>query len=366
MKNVLPVVPSARAPRCLIKVNGVQIPGMISFEVTENGFFEADSFRAEFAVSKFPDGYGPSWWGDTAPITVEIFAGFPTDPTAFTAADLESLFYGQVDEVGYSPNGTVIDISGRDLTGRFIDTKTDEKYPNLTASQIATKLAQAQGLTPKVTVTTTRVGAYYEIDNVTLQDNRTQWDLLTYLAQHENFIVFTKGQELHFEPPPELTAEAYVFQWIPPADVGGPPQGNFTSLKVSRSLTLAKDITVTVRSWNARQKKAFIRKATVSHKSHAGNVQNYTYNIPGLTPDQAQQRATKLAEDLAKHERKATIDGPADNLLQRTDIVQIKGTGTSWDQAYFINSLTRAMSVGEGYHWSIELKNHSTDSTVTP
>lgn len=365
MKNTLPAAPSARAPRFLIKANGTVLTGAISFETTENSFYEADTFEAIFALSKLPAGYGAAWWSQTAPITIEIFSGFPSNPDIFSASDLASIFYGLVDTIAISLDRTQLSISGRDLTARFIDNKSDEKYPNLTASQIATKLAQAQGLTPVVTATTTRVGTYYQIDNVTLQDNRTLWDLLTYLAKQENFVVYTKGQELHFEPAPDLSGDPYVFEWVP-GEQGGAPRGNFSSINLTRSLTLAKDITVTVRSWNARQKKAFVRKATVQHKSHAGDVQNYVFNIPGLTPDQAQQRATKLAQEFSKQERKVEIEGPADNLLQRTDPVQLRGTATSWDLLYFVESIARSMSPDEGYRWTVELKNHSPESEATP
>lgn len=366
MKNTLPVPASSRQPRGLIKANGTVVSGWTSFEVTNNTFYQADTFRAEFAVSGLPQSLGPSFWSETAPISIEIFAGFPADPGNFSATDLDSIFYGQVDDIDWALERTHIALSGRDLTAKFIDTKSDQKYPNLTASQIATMLAQQQGLTPKVTATKTRVGRYYQIDNVRLQDNRTQWDLLSFLAREEGFVVYTKGQELHFEPAPNLSQDPYVFEWIAPAAPGGPPQGNFTAMSVTRSLTLAKDVLVIVRSWNARQKRAFVRKATMQHKSVASGVQTYTYDIPGLTPDQAQQRATVIAQELSKHERKARIEGPADNLLQQTDVIQIKGTGTSWDQTYFPDAITRSMSVDEGYRWTVEVKNHSPESTVIP
>lgn len=365
MKNTLPVSAQVRRPRGLIKLNGTVMTGVVSFEITNNTFFQADTFRATFAASGLPAGFGPSWWSTEPQILIDIFAGFPTDPNSYSAADLDLLFSGQVDDLDYSPSRKKITVTGRDLTAKFIDKKTDAKYPNLTASQIATKLAQNAGMKPVVTATSTRVGRYYQIDNVRLQDNRTEWDLLSFLAREEGFIVYAKGQELHFEPAPDPGADPYVFEWIPPAADGGPPQGNFTSLSLSRSLTLAKDVTVIVRSWNSRHKKVFSKTARATHGKKPPETQIYTYDIPGLTPDQAQQRATKLLAELTKHERKATLEGPADNMLQRTDIVQLKGTGTDWDQVYFIDSLTRSLDRDEGYSWSVEVKNHSPESTVT-
>src|SRR5258708_3913007 len=89
---------------------------------------------------------------------VELFIGFPADVSNFTPADLKSWIYGQVDEIEIDPVQNTIHVRGRDLTRVFIDTKTTQKWPNQTASQIATSLAKGHGLTPVVTATTTKVG----------------------------------------------------------------------------------------------------------------------------------------------------------------------------------------------------------------
>jgi Mu-like prophage tail protein gpP len=365
MKNTLPVMPTVRNPRGLVKINGTVIPGWTSVEVVNNTFFQADTFSASFAVSKLPTEFGPDWWSDTDKMELELFIGFPPDPKNFSPSDLDSMIFGLVDGVDWSINQQEITVSGRDLTSRFLDTKSDEKYPNLTASQIAAKIAAAQGLTAIVTATDTKAGRYYSIDNVLMQDNRTQWDLLCYLARQENFTVYVKGKELHFEPMPALDGEPYVIQCVLPGQDGGPVTGNFQRLNVSRSLTIAKDIVVKVRSWNAQKKNAFVRQAKASRKGSNGDRQVYVYDIPGLTADQAQERAKQMAEELSKHERKASIDGPADNILQRTDVLKIEGTKTSWDQTYFIDSIRRSLDAKGGYDWSIGVKNHSPETQVT-
>lgn len=365
MKNALPVAPAARTPRGLVKINGTIIPGWVSLGVVNNAFFQADTFDATFAVSKLPDEFGPAWWSDTDKMELELFIGFPPDPANFSPSDLDSMIFGLVDQVDWDVDRGVITASGRDLTSRFQETKSDAKYPNLTASQIVAKLAAEHGLTPVVTATDTKAGRFYSIDNVLLQDNRAQWDLLCYLARQESFTVYVKGKELHFEPMPPLNGDPYVIQCKLPDQDGGPIKGNFQALKVSRSLTIAKDIVVKVRSWNAQKKNAFVRQAKASRKGSSGDMQTYVYDIPGLTADQAQQRAKQLAEELSKHERKASIDGPADNILQRTDVLKVEGTNTSWDQVYFIDSIGRTLDAGGGYSWSIGVKNHSPETEVT-
>lgn len=364
-KNTIPGQSSARVPRATVLVNGVDLrDALVEVEWESNTFFQADTFRATFATSKLPEGYGPAYFADTAPIVVEIFAGFPADPVNFTAKNLASMFYGQVDPVDWSPDQTTITISGRDLTSKLIDAKSDKKYPNQTASQIVTKLASDVGLTAVVTATSTLVGRYYEIDHVALQDNRTLWDLVCYLAQKEGFVAYVKGKELHFEPPPAADDEPYAFYYNVPRSADGMADAN-CHITFSRSLTLAKDIVVKVRSRKPGQKTAFTMTAKATHAKSSGETQTYVFDYWGLTSAEAQKKAETIAADLSKHERKATVTGPADNILSRTDVVQIDGTDTSWDQTYFVENIARRYSLEDGYVWTVNLKNHSPESQTS-
>jgi phage protein D len=334
-----------------------------------NSFYQANTFRAEIPMTGLPARFGPDWFASQSDIEVNLFAGFPPDPTGFTAADLTSIFVGLVDDPVFDWEKRLITISGRDYTGKLIDTKTSEKYPNNTASQIANILATKYGLTPVVTATTTKVGRYYEIDNVRSQNERTEWDLLTWLAREERFNVYVQGKELHFGPPAQ-TGTPYQITYVPPSP-DGPAQANVARFTTSRNLTVAKDVKVTVRSWNAKNKKAFERTVTgtkVRNKVTSGQgkssspPQQYTYSIPGLTPDQAQQRAQQILSELSRHEMKLSFAGPADNNLGAGDTIQLSGTGTAFDQTYYPDSIVRTLAAEGGYSWEVSAKNHSPDS----
>jgi hypothetical protein len=45
-----------------------------------------------------------------------------------------------------------------------------------------------------VTATSKKVGGYYEIDNVLVTNQHSEWDLLNYLAAKEKFVVYVRGQ----------------------------------------------------------------------------------------------------------------------------------------------------------------------------
>lgn len=348
-----------RQPRSIVKVNGTTITGLKGWSWDGNTMFQADTFGVAFAVGALPAGYGADWFSKQTTIDVEIFLGYPQDPANFDPSELESLFQGRVDEACVSWDGVTLKLTGRDRTADFLDSKTSAKYPNQTASQIATKLAQNHGLTPVVTTTSTKVGLYYKQDNVRLQDDRTEWDLLTWLAREEQFVVYVKGAELHFEPKPTGSA-TYSVTCVPGAN-GQTPSANLVRLETTRVLTVARDIAVNVRSWNSKQKKAFTRKAVRNKSGSSATIQQYTYTIAGLTPDQAQQRANQILAELSRHEMRLSMSGPADDLLGKADVIGLTGTGTAFDQTYFPDSIARRFSISDGYAWRVEAKNHSAE-----
>lgn len=348
-----------RQPRGLVKVNGRAMPSWVSWSWDGNPLYQADTFSVFLSLSGM-SGRDAAWWAAQNDLEVELFAGFPADASSYDESDLESLFIGVADDLAIDWNTQALTLTGRDLTAGFLDNKTSEKFPNKTSSQIAETLAGRRGLTPVVTATKTKVGAFYKTDHVRLEDDRTEWDLLTWLAREEGFVVFVQGRELHFGPAP--TKATYQVSYVA-GDTARTPSGNFVRLTTSHGLTVAKDITVTVRSWNSKQKRAFTRKATRS-KGAGAKAQNYVYTIPGLLPEQAQQRANQLLAELSKHEMKLRLDGPADNSLKKSDLIQVQGTGTAFDQTYFPDSVHREIDRDGGYVWSVSAKNHSPESQV--
>lgn len=368
MLNDVPALAQARQPRGLVRINGEVVPGWISWEVDNNTFYQADTFRCRFALSKMPPDKDAAWWSSQKEIFVEVLAGFPVDPERFDAAELDSLIYGKVDDVTYDPVGRLIELCGRDLTSELIDAKTTEKFQNLTSSQIAELLAKRHGLIPVVVATKTKAGKYYEIDHARLTDERSEWDLLTYLAHEERYVVYLKGKELHFEPLPEESQNPYVLLWEPPTDDRGFPIFNGTSISFTRNLTVAKGVVVTVRSWNAKNKKAFSvtypthkAKGTAPGKS-SPPAQNYYFTIPGLTPEQALQRAQAKHKEITQHEMRLSFSMPADTILKGKDIIRVEGTDSAFDQTYYPESINRTMSLSDGYAMTGSAKNVSPEN----
>lgn len=372
--NEIPTGGQLRQPRGLVQlqigIDGapVTIDGWKQTTVDSNSYLEADTFRVEFAANGLSDDYGPDWFAEQTEVFVNVLAGFPTDPTAPTTDELDSLIFGRIDDIEYDPVSTVVSITGRDLTGVFIDTKIADEYVNQTSSQVATALAAKHGITAQVTSTTARIGTYYQIDQALLQANRSEWDLLCYLARHEGFVVFVSAQTLYFGPDPRDTADSYQITWSD-SDEGGPPSANVVDLKFSRNMTVAKGISVVVRSTSLTGNNPVVqsyptgpKQTTAGKASPYGALQTYYFTLaPGHTPIACQQYAQKMYRQIASHAMKVSGEMPADNLLSVQVPIAVSGTDTDWDQTYYVMKVTRTLDMEGGYSMSFEAQNTTPD-----
>ncbi len=351
-----------RAPRLRLLANGMRITGVIDAEVIANNHYGADRFSAAVALGTDP--WAPAgFWASQTDIQVDV--QFSLDG----GASFQSLLVGAVDSVAIDPILGHVQIHGRDLTAGLIEARTQETFANRTASEIATILAGRHQLVPVITQTTTPVGRYYqsEHDRITLgQFSRatTEWDLLVFLARQEGFDVFVQGQELHFQPPSSAPTLAQV---IRPTDA--------TELRLERALTLARDIEVTVKSWNSRNQAAFTQTARAARQQggagqgggKSGPPQRYVFVLPNLTPDAALKFAQTKLQELTQHERVIEVSMPGELSLSPRSTLILDGTGTEFDQTYFIDTIERRLHRDSGFTQRIRAKNASPRSqTAVP
>lgn len=344
-------------PQLRVLVNGSPCLGAIEAEVTTTSRRAAGHFHVRIAVGVDP-ALTPAWWSNTVPIPVEV--DFATSPGGFVP-----MITGQVDRVDYDPAAQLIEIEGRDAVGTLLDTKIQQTYANQTSSQIAQMIASEHGLEANITPTTTPVGQFYQLEHdVTRLGNfsraTTEWDLLTFLADHEGYQLFVSGNTLYFNPQVDGSGQpALVITYQPTSPASFYPVVNAEHIKLDRSLTLAKDVKVTVRSWNSRQKSPITASdPATSSSGRGGLVQNYVFVRPNLDQASALKLAQYLRQEITKHERIMTVEMPGETTLLPSSVVQLVGTGTSWDQTYFVDEIHRRMGP-EGFHETVRLKNSS-------
>lgn len=373
MLNTVPLVSQARNPRALIKINDIVVREVEYIEYVENNFYLSDSFHAKMPLYNIQEAINIEYWLSQPAILVELFAGFPQNPLIYGINDLQSLILGGINnlQIRVFDSGGYVEFDGFDLSKKFVDNKTTEKYPNLVASDIVIKIANNRGLTPVVTKTTTPVGYYYTQDYVQLQSEVSEWDLLVYLAQKEGFQVFVRGKNLYFQPRPQQSTNPYLLQ-ATTLENGKLASFNGESLVVSRNLNYSKDIIVRIRSWSAKTGRVQVEaKATPNKKTvlaaaaqPIGEAQVYEYSIPGLTKQQAIIQAQKLLEEISQHERLLEAKLPGDNLLRKDSVIQLTGVSASADQIYYPDTITRRISPTDGYCMEVRAKNHSPQSIV--
>jgi len=353
-----------RQPRSIVTVNGGRM-AFESWESNNNGYYQADTFTVKFVLNDAQ----AAWWSEQTILEVMIYDGFPADPANFTAADLTLRIQGRADSAELDPIRKTVHVTGRDYTSKLIDTKVPPPDPNATASGVAKKFAAQYGLGYSVTPTSTKIGAYYQLDHVSMKVEKSAWDILTYLAHQEQFIVYVTGKILHFGPKPD-PANARVLTLDNSQRITGAPA---PELRFIRNLTLAHGIAVYVRSWNDKQKKGFTKVArskrtkdpvTKRNQPLTGEEQVYSYTIPNLTPVAAQAEADSRLASISQHEVRFTADDmPGDPTLDPFQPVRWLYNGTMYAQTYFLESVVRSFSF-QAYTMSIRGKNHSVESVV--
>lgn len=373
-----PAGKQARQPRAVVMINGVQVK-WYEMTVITTTFYYADTFRIELPLNGQDKTLSMDYWASTDEYAVKIYIGFPSDPDAYSTSDLELFMQGNVDDMELDPGNARVLLSGRDYTSLFIDNKTTQKFSNQTSSQIVSMFAEQQDIKTKITPTSTLVGTYYSQQQVILSSEITQWDLMVFLAQQEDFVLFMSGDTLVFEPRPSDTnvKNPYVIKYVPPDDGDSAlsPTINAMSLALCRSMTLAKDASVTVRvPFGTKTGQAFAVSATSSKRRTATlsntpkpstKVQKYSFVKPGLTQEQASQFAQQRLREITSHEIRLVARAPGDNRLKKDSLIQLTGTNSAFDQYYYADQVTRHINNDEGYVMDISAKNHSVDNQVS-
>lgn len=344
---------TTRHPHLEILANGTALAGAIEAEVTSNNYYAADRFRARLALDADPGAI--AFWSTAGEIILDIRFGL--DGGAISAIQ------GAVDRVEIDPILRVLRLDGRDLTARLIEARTQESFVNRTSSEIAEQLAGRHGLSAEITTTQTPVGRYYqnEHDRITLgQFSRamSEWDLLTWLARQEGFDVFVRGTSLHFGPPRPNRPMRPIW----PGDV--------MALRLERALTLARDIEVVVKSWNARQQTAFTQTARAaaarSGETKAGSTQRHVLVRPNLTQEQALQLAQTTLADLTRHRMVLHATMPGDLSLAPRDALTLAGTSTAFDQIYYVDEVSRRLSMQHGFVQYVRASNANAPTQTMP
>ena len=339
-------------------VNGVVTPGLVSYVVVQNNFFAADTFSAQVALDATGSGYGAPFWASQDQIELDL-------RLALDGGGPQSLIVGLVDDVSIDLAQQVLTLTGRDYTSLFIENKTAEKFQNLTSSQVVQLLAQRNGLQAQVTQTTTATGKFYDTDHAEVTNEVSEWTLLSYLAQRETFDLFVQGRTLFFQP--AATAQSVTPYPVTYGYATPVPGSNVRRLVLRRSLTLARDVIVKVISWNHEQKRPISvsmqgQKTRRPAGTNALPAVSYVFREQGLTEEQAKAFATAKLTEITQHERRIELEMPGDLTLTPRSLIRVSGTGSDFDQDYFVGQIRIECSIKHGFPMRVEARNTSPQS----
>jgi len=344
----------------IVTLDGSFLP-WISLSVTNKNYYLSDSYQITLSLYKDAQ-FGLAFWANIPVGEIKIYMGYPTVIESFTTEDLELLFTGVIDVIDIDlAQGTVV-LTGRDYSSLLIDKKITQSYANQTASEVATKFATENNLTPVVTKTTTPIGTYSNSYNQTVNSS-TEWDFLTSLAQNEKFNLYVINKELHFEPKVVQDRTPFEINWKAATFLTPSPVSNTERLTLSRTLTLAQDVEVKIRSNSQTTGKSFVATATSKHIKGAPitKKQKYVYSFPNLSVLQAKARAQSLLAEITQHEVLLTATLPPNFKLTKVTPLQVMSTETPFDQTFYLDSIIRSISAS-GATMKIEAKNHDTNT----
>lgn len=364
--NIANLQSTSRQPRAIVQINNLKSLWQ-SIDIRSQNYFLSDRFTVTIPLNNNPP-FDIYFWSSITTSDIKIFQGFPPNPVNYTTSDLIQIFGGQIDVIKIDPVHGLVTITGRDYSSLLIDKKETNLYVNQTASQVATLLAQENGLTPIVTATTTPIGNYY--NNYTkLSQDTTQWDLLTFLAQQENFNVFVINRNLYFQPKPTAKTAPYFITYEPAVfGFSSAPVSVVTDIEFGRTLTLAQDVEVRVLSYN-QLTATTIHATAKSHHVKGGLVtrtQTYVFNIPNLTSAQANAKAQNLVQTISMAELLLNATLPADTVLTKNMPIKILSSqSVIANQVFYPDLIERNFDVRQGFTMTINAKNHDTNTQVT-
>ena len=268
------------------------------------------------------------------------------------------LFTGEVTamEADFDDTGKFSVVRGHDPGHRLLRNRRVEGYQNMTASDIARKLASRNGLKiGKISSTRTPY-------KMITQPNVTDWDFLTRLAQ-ENDV------ELYF-------SDTGRFQFVDPKPASGAP-GKGAKAKTNprvlefginllrcRTVVTASDQvkTVQVRGWDAERKRAVTAKKPATSNpelaiglkgqqasSPFGAAELVETDIPYDTNAQVKEAAAALADDVSAAFAELEAEVRGDPKLRPGMPVALTGIGKPFEGKYTVTAARHVFTVGRPY-----------------
>jgi phage protein D len=330
-------------------MNGTALDGVTKLNVTLANTFQIAKFSLTKAFAQ-NDAFPAAWWAGTANKTMLVIIELSTDGQTYT-----EVLRGNVDSHRLDLVDNSVSVAGRDLAALFTDTRTVATYRNQTPSEIAQTLASDHGLQCVVDAAPSTVfaGRIYDQDhdkiaNGDFSDATNEWDLLCRLGASIGIIPYMQAGTLYFQSP---LASPPIYQVTFTRDEAG-VAANVNGITFERHMTAARDVVVTVQSWNSRKKKLFsstVRSTTKTPSTDSTlKPSKFIFRPANLNQAQCLALAQQKAAEISTHERNISVRAPSIVMLTPQHVVSVAGTGTDYDMTYYPQTITYDLSFEGG------------------
>lgn len=343
----------AKNPDAQIKINGN--PAMwTSLEIEATNSYRASTFNIQMPTQNQPN-FKFDELVDTEELKVEI----NIDDGHGT---LTRVLVGDVDYLDWDWRTQSATFSGRDYTAKFIDETITDKYPASTSSRIIELLVDKHGLKKDITETSTPVGSYYNGQYAKMIATTSEWDLMMFLAQKENFDLYVENDTVVFKPKTEAKSY-YILECSSVSE--SVSTANVIQIRFHRNYTIANDLAVTVHGYDLYTQKKYAQTVRRHHVPSRGTKkQKYIASVSGVTQEQAAQTAQHVALELSLHEKTFSAELAGDLILTPRSVIKLSGYSPRLDQLYYPVSIIRRISFDGGFGMTVDAKNHDPNTQV--
>lgn len=338
-----------RAPRCYLRIGGVKVAcesATVKLKSTRSG----NTFSAVLAIGETRKaGFDYAEWADYQPDDVTVVMS-----SALNFGDETDMITGKIDKPEIDWLTGRVSVSGRDKTGELTEKRRSQKFQNQKSDEVVKTIAGDHGLSVSgAGGGLDFAGKIYTQDTVHLTVNKTDFEIISDLAEREGYRWYVQGTTLYFEPKEQDGADTYQIQFTPPGAGGAIGTGNLLSLRTWRNMTAARPHKVNVRSWHHEEKKLYNGKAEAGG---VGAPVEHEHHHNGRNDAQAEKLAKSRLANAIRHDCNVSITAPGDLAIDPRQKLQLTGTGTIYDQTYDIDTVELSMDWGKGFTMDIESK----------
>lgn len=275
-------------------------------------------------------------------------SAFSNGGSATIIVNDQPIFMGIIDTGDFDFIQRVITVSGRDKSGSLHEMKTSEKWVNKTPQDIIQDLAGRAGLSPQVTASAMlKAGRQVTQDFSKLSDGVSFADIIHKMSELLGANWYVQGNNLIVSD--QTGTGSYSLNYSSPSPF---VRSDCLSLKVCVNFPAAAGNMVTVKSWHPKQRMVNMGTGMAGGGGGGGGkMQNFTFHLPALTMDHAQQWAKSRSKEIARHAFTLHAEVVGDPTIAAGMSIQLSGTG-QFDKSYFADEVTHSFGMG-GYTTSI-------------